>query len=293
MASTKPLTWLITGSSSGFGLSLARTILSHGHNVIATSRNPSRTPNLVQEIESSPRGKWITLDVTSDAATIDSTIKHAASLFGQIDVLVNNAGYAVMGVAEIIPEDAARAEFEVNFWGAVRVAQAVLPILRAQGSGTIVNISSIAGLTCLPSAAMYAASKHALEAWSESLSQEIAPLGIRVLVVEPGAFRTNFLASGAIQHIPVPETYKGTPAAAVLQRYQDLEGKQAGDPVKACERIVSNVEKGLDQADLGKIEKLRLPLGQDCYDRFLVKLDQMKENWEMIKDQALGLQIDE
>lgn len=293
MAATKPLTWLITGSSSGFGLSLARTILSHGHNVIATSRNPSRTPDLVQEIESSPRGKWITLDVTSDISTINSTIERAASLFDGIDVLVNNAGYAVMGAAELIPEDAARAEFEVNFWGAVRVAQAVLPILRAQGSGTIVNISSIAGLTCLPSASMYAASKHALEAWSESLSQEVAPLGVRILVVEPGAFRTNFLASGAIQHIPVSEAYEGTPAATVLQRYHDLEGKQAGDPVKACERIVSNVEKGLSRDDLGKIERLRLPLGQDCYDRFLVKMGQMKENWDLTKDEALGLHIEE
>lgn len=293
MPSSKPLTWLITGSSSGFGLNLARTAIAHGHNVVATSRSPSRTPDFVREIESSPRGKWLALDVSSDASTIKSAVADAAKAFGGIDILVNNAGYSVLGVAEDIPEEAAKAQFEVNFWGAIRVTQAALPILRAQKSGTVVNVSSIAGLTCLPCAGIYSASKHALEAWSESLSQEVAPLGIRVLVIEPGAFRTNFLASNAMQPIPVSDDYKGGPADVMLQRYDAMAGKQAGDPVKACERIVANIEKGLAREDLGKIERLRLPLGQDCYQRIEVKLSQLQGNLTATKEEAFGLQVDE
>lgn len=291
--STEPQTWLITGSSSGFGLLLARTILARGHNVIATSRNPSRTPEYVKEVESTARGKWLTLDVTADAATIKTTIQEAHKLFGRIDVLINNAGYSVLGAAEDIPEDQAKAQFEVNLWGAIRVTQATLPIMRAQRSGTIVMLSSIAGIQAAPSCAVYAASKFALEGWSEALAQEVAPLGIRTLVVEPGAFRTNFLGANAMQAVPVSEDYRGGPVDTMVQKFEGSGGKQAGDPAKACERIISNVEKGLEKDDLGKVEKLRLPLGQDCYDRIMMKMGWLTENWVKTSNEALGLQVDE
>jgi len=294
MSSSSPAqTWLITGSSSGIGLSLARILLARGHNVIATSRNPSQTPEYVKEIESTGRGKWLALDVTADTATIITTIDRAHELFGKIDVLVNNAGYSVVGAAEQIPEDKAKAQFEVNFWGAIRVTQATLPIMRAQRSGTIVMISSIAGIQAMPSCAIYASSKYALEGWSESLAQEIAPLGIRVLVVEPGMFRTNFLGSNAMQVEPASGDYKGGPADTFLQRFGSTHGKQAGDAAKACERIINNIERGLSKHDLGKIETLRLPLGQDCYDRIVSKMGRLNKNWSNTREEALGLQIDE
>ena len=292
MSAAKSLTWLVTGSSSGFGLTLSRTILAHGHNVIATSRKPSRTPEYVKEIESTPRGKWLTLDVAADATTINSTIEEAKSVFGTIDVLINNAGYSVFGTAEDIPEDKAKQEFEVNFWGAIRVAKAVLPIMRAQRSGTIVNMSSIAGIHAAPSVSIYSASKFALEAWSESLCQEVGPLGLRVLIIEPGAFRTNFLGADAMQSIPASEDYKDGPADMMLRNYSQREGKQPGNPEKGCERIVCNIEKGLKKDELGKIEHLRLPLGQDCYDRILAKMDALHQNWKNTKDEALGVEFE-
>lgn len=292
-SSSSAQTWLITGSSSGFGLSFARVLLARGHNVIATSRNPSQTPEYVEEVESTGRGKWLALDVTADTATMNTTINRAHKLFGKIDVLVNNAGYSVMGAAEQIPEDKAKAQFEVNFWGAVRVTQATLPIMRAQRSGTIVMISSIAGVQAMPSCAIYAASKYALEGWSESLAQEIAPLAIRVLVVEPGVFRTNFLGSNAMQVGPVSGDYKDGPVDTFLQKFRSAHGKQAGDAAKACERVVNNVERGLSKDVLGKVETLRLPLGEDCYDRVMTKMGWLNENWSNTKEEALGLQIDE
>lgn len=292
-SSTKPQTWLVTGSSSGFGLWLVRTILARGHNVIATSRNPARTPDHVKEIESTPRGKWLALDVSTDAATIRATMQEAQKMFGKIDVLINNAGYSVLGSAEEIPEEKAKAQFEVNLWGAIRVTQAALPIMRAQRSGTVVMISSIAGIHAIPSCAIYAASKFGLEAWSEAMSQEVAPLGIRVLIVEPGAFRTNFAGSNAMQLVPISDDYRGGPLDVVLQKFNTMDGTQTGDATKAAERIVMNVERGLDKNDLGKIEKLRLPLGQDCYDRITTKMGWLNENWSSVKDEALNLQIDE
>ncbi|KAJ9650464.1 hypothetical protein H2198_010240 [Neophaeococcomyces mojaviensis] len=165
--------------------------------------------------------------------------------------------------------------------------------MRAQKSGTIVNISSVGGLAALPSCAIYASSKFAVEAWSESLGQEVAPFGIRVLIVEPGAFRTNFLGSGAMQTQPVSEAYKGNIADMVLQRFGTMDGKQKGDPNKAAERIVENVQKGLKKEDLGKVENLRLLLGQDCYERVTEKLEKLKQNVESSKAEAFGVAVDE
>jgi NAD(P)-dependent dehydrogenase (short-subunit alcohol dehydrogenase family) len=158
-----PKTFLVTGSSSGLGLSFVRYVLSQGHNVIATSRNPSRTPDLVDEIEKSPKGRWLKLDVTAPQATITDTIQSAAKLFGPIDVLVNNAGYSVMGAIEDMDEEKARVQFDTNYWGAMRCIKAVLPSMRGRKSGVIVNVSSIGGLQALATSGVYGASKFALE----------------------------------------------------------------------------------------------------------------------------------
>lgn len=156
-------TWLITGCSAGLGSSLARHVLAQAHNVIATSRNPSKNPELVSAITSKPNGRWITLDVTAPEEVIHETIVKASALFGGIDVLVNNAARSLLGAMEDIPEAEWKGVFESNYWGPVKLIKAVLPEMRRRKSGTIVNVSSIAGLTALPTASAYSGSKWALE----------------------------------------------------------------------------------------------------------------------------------
>lgn len=167
-----PKTVLITGSSSGFGLELARLFLARGHNVIATSRNPHRTPDLVDSINnhSSGRGRWLKLDVTAPQAEVDSTIAEATKFFGPLDIVINNAGYSVLGAIEEMDEAKARVQFETNFWSVLHICKAVLPSMRERKTGTIVNFSSIAGLQGIATTGIYAASKSALECKSPSLS---------------------------------------------------------------------------------------------------------------------------
>jgi len=283
-------TWLVTGSSSGLGLALVRYCLAQGHNVIATSRNPSKTPELVEEITSKPNGRWLALDVTWPKPKIENVIYEAWTLFDGIDVLVNNAGYSILGAAEEIPEPAAKLQFEVNFWGAIRCTQSVLPSMRSRKSGTIVNISSIAGVDALPTCAIYAGSKFALEAWSESLAKEIQPLGLRVLIVEPGAFRTNFLTDDANPKIDPGEAYQHGPVQAVLDKMQTMNGAQIGDPVKASKLIVEFV-LGVGQGE-DKTNMLRLPLGPDCYARALENNRVRRENLEAIKEVTLSTNLE-
>jgi NAD(P)-dependent dehydrogenase (short-subunit alcohol dehydrogenase family) len=160
-----PKTVLITGSSSGFGLSLVQLFLRQGHNVLATSRSPQKTPDLVKGVENHPgkRGRWMQLDVTWPQSKINSTISEASKVFGPIDVLINNAGYCHQGGVEDIDEEKSRAQFDTNYWGVMRMCKAVLPSMRERKQGTIVNISSIAGLNALPTMGVYAGSKWALE----------------------------------------------------------------------------------------------------------------------------------
>ena len=160
-----PKTFLVTGCSAGFGQAFCRLILSKGDNVIATSRNPSKNPDLVDSINNDPsgRGRWIKLDVTSSQAEITKTFAEAAKLFGPIDVLINNAGYSVMGSIEDMDEDKARTQFDTNYWGPMRTIKAALPSMRERKTGTIVNISSIAGLNALATSGVYGGSKIALE----------------------------------------------------------------------------------------------------------------------------------
>lgn len=160
----EPRTWLITGSSNGLGLSLTRYVLKAGDNVIATSRNPAKTPELVQEVESQPNGKWAQLDINWSQGQIQAAIESAEALFdGGIDVVVNNAAYSLLGAVEDVPEEQARAQFDTNFWGTVRVCNEVLPHMRQRGRGTIANVSSLLGLTTWPGMGFYSASKFALE----------------------------------------------------------------------------------------------------------------------------------
>ncbi len=185
-----PKVILITGTSSGFGLLTAARLASAGHNVFATMRDLSKQGALLNEVQKrAGKVTVLKLDVT-DEFSASSTVAMITALAGRIDVVVNNAGFGMGGFFEDLTDDDIRKQFETNFFGVQNVARAVLPVMRKQGSGTIINISSIAGIYALPAFGAYAASKWALEAFSESLYYEVKPFGIQVAMIEPGTYNT-------------------------------------------------------------------------------------------------------
>ncbi|PVI04904.1 NAD(P)-binding protein [Periconia macrospinosa] len=292
MANAKnKLTWLVTGSSNGIGLALVRYILSTGDNVIATSRRPHKTPDLVQEITSHANGEWIALDISLSQGRVNAVIGNADTLFeGGIDVVVNNAAFAVAGAIEDVSEEDAKAEFETNVWGTLRVCKAVLPLMRGRGSGNIVQISSVLGLTVFPALGIYSASKFALEAISEAISQETASFGIRTLIVNLGSFRTNFLAAGTMPVVQPSKPYRSPHAvAASLQAENNKHGKQIGDPEKAA-KIIHDAVSGNDPS-LANV--LRLPIGVDSWAAGTDHLDQVRSDFDACKDVAHSANITE
>ncbi len=247
--------WFITGASSGFGRALAEYALAHGDRVVATARNVAALADLGADLV-------LPLDVARPA-DIAEALATARAKVGAIDVLVNNAGFGIVGAVEETTERDLRDAFETMFFGAVALTRAVLPEMRARRRGTIVQITSMGGITTAPGFGAYCAAKHALEAVSEALAAEVAPLGIRVLVVEPGAFRTQ-LFGAAYRQMPMIDDYAATvgPTRA-MGRQQD--GRQAGDPAKAAAAIFDAVASGAPA--------LRLPLGSDAVDFIRRKLE--------------------
>jgi len=267
--------WLITGCSSGFGLDIARTVLSHGHRVIATSRCPSRTPDLVNEI-TSQGGHWLELDITSPETLIAQTIREAHAIHGRIDYIVNNAGFGPVAGFEDFSDSAVRAVFDTNVFGTIKVTKAVLPFMREQRSGCIINMSSRSGFEGMPGFSVYAAGKFAMEGWSESLSREYAGFRVRVLLVEPGLFRTGF-SSSSDESTRMSDFYSGTPVADMLERLEKVKGKESGDPKKAAERIWEvAVGEGLGKGLEGY---LRVVLGGSAQKAAVEKAEKMRENF--------------
>ena len=244
-------TWFITGASSGFGHAYASHALARGYNVVVTARNVGRLQRLVAQAPDRVLALKLDVDCSDDArAAIDA----AVGRFGRIDVLINNAGYGVIGALEETPDAELRAVMETNFFGAMAVIMAALPVLRAQRFGAIVNMSSFGGQLSFAGAGAYSASKFALEGASEALAQELAPFGIKVLIVEPGAFRTGF-AARALRHMPVMDAYQD--AVGPMRAFAHaMNNTQEGDPRKAVEAI----EAALDAA----ATPLRLQLGADA-----------------------------
>ncbi|MFC4529898.1 oxidoreductase [Sphaerisporangium dianthi] len=242
-------TWLITGSSRGFGRALAEAALEHGDNVVATARRPERLDDLVRKYGDNVRA--FALDVT-DADAARAAVQLAVSAFGGLDVVVNNAGYANSSPIEETPDDDFRAQVEANFFGVVNVTKAALPILRAQRRGHIVQFSSVGGrVGGSPGLAAYQSAKFAVEGFSEVLNNEVKPLGIKVSIIEPGAFRTDW-AGSSMEIPPVGPDYEET-VGAMNRRRAGFDLNAPGDPVRAA-RII------LDIVDLDE-PPLRLLLG--------------------------------
>ncbi|KAH7364113.1 putative short chain oxidoreductase/dehydrogenase [Rhexocercosporidium sp. MPI-PUGE-AT-0058] len=260
MTSSKPLVWLITGCSSGFGEALTFIVLRAGHKVIATSRTPSRTLELVKQV-GELGGIWLPFDVSSPLSAHRSLVKEGIDKYGRIDVLVNCAGMSVIGSIEDFSHDEAHLVMETNFFGPLRLIQAIIPHMRAQMSGTIVNISSGAGIDPLPSMGLYAASKFALEGLSECLVKELTPFGIRILIVQPGAFATNMI-NAVIPTQQMTPAYNDTPLGQFVKHFnippEKRTFKAAGDVNKGCQGIFE-VVTGTGRGE-GKEDRLRLVL---------------------------------
>jgi NAD(P)-dependent dehydrogenase (short-subunit alcohol dehydrogenase family) len=227
--------WFITGISRGLGRALAAAVLARGATVVGTTRDGASDLAAGAGVL-----HVVALDVTAEGQAV-AAVERAHELTGRIDVVVNNAGHGLLGSIEQTPEHLARELFEVNFFGALRVTQAVLPHLRAQRSGHIVNLSSVAGRAPAAGSGLYAASKCALAGMSEALAAELAPLGIHVTIVEPGAFRTDFLDPSSLAAIPNTIADYDATAGATADRLIPLNGLQAGDPEKGVQAIIDAV----------------------------------------------------
>ncbi|MEV7814524.1 oxidoreductase [Streptomyces flaveolus] len=230
-------TWLITGASRGFGRALAEAVLAAGDRLVATARRPEQLEPLVTRY--GDRVLPVALDVT-DVAAAQRAVQSAVDAFGTLDVVVNNAGYANSAPIEEMAEDDFRAQFEANFFGVVNVTRAALPVLRAQRSGTFVQFSSLGGrVGGTPGMGAYQSAKFAVEGFSEVLANEVAPFGVRVVIVEPGAFRTDWQGSSMELHAVGPD-YEETVGAMNKYRSEN-NGTQPGDPVRAAKVLIDVV----------------------------------------------------
>lgn len=265
-------TWVITGCSSGLGRSLAKEALRQGLNVVVTARNIHKIKDLVKD---HPHALALKLDVTSQE-DINEVIKETINKFGNIDVLVNNAGYGYRSAIEEGDSKDVNKLFNTNVWGPINLIKAILPYMRQQNSGTIINVSSIAAIEAAMGSGYYAASKSALESLSESLKKEVGPLGINVMIVEPGAFRTDFAGRSLTQSQKVIHDYASTAGKRRIEN-DHVHGSQPGDPDKAAKIIIRVVES--------KNIPSRLLLGSDAINyayNILNKRLMEYEKWESL-----------
>lgn len=265
-------TWFITGASSGLGLALAQHAIMRGYAVVAAARSLDALERLAASAPNQVMA--VAMDVT-DRDSVTRGVDAAFARFGRIDALFNNAGYGIVGAVEETPEDELRAQLETNFYGAVAVTKAALPRMRTQGSGAIINISSLGGQLSVPGFGAYSASKFALEGLSEALHGELAPFGIKVLIVEPGQLKTQF-AGDALRHMPIIDAYQPT-VGGTRGFAHAMHGTQFGDPMKAARAI----ETAIDADDA----PLRLQIGDDAVDAVrnhaLALLEELRR-WEPV-----------
>ncbi len=247
-------TWFITGASRGLGLEIARAALDAGDQVAATGRKPDQIEAALGGV--SDHLLALPLDVT-DQESINAAVEAASKHFGGINVLVNNAGYGQLGVFEQLSVAAIDRQFATNVFGTFAVTRAVLPLMRAQRSGHILTISSIGGLVGFDGSSIYCATKFALEGWSESLSQELAPFGVKATVVEPGFFRTDFLDASSVAYDDIAVADYADYSAKRKAGLDELNHKQAGDPVKLGKAIVTLAAS--------EDSPIRFAVGSDAY----------------------------
>jgi NAD(P)-dependent dehydrogenase (short-subunit alcohol dehydrogenase family) len=274
-----PRVWFVTGASSGFGRAIAEAALERGERVVATARDTERVADLRER--HSDRVVAVPLDVT-DARQASAAVEAGVAAFGRLDVVVNSAGYGLFGALEELPEEELRRQFETNLFGVLNVTRAALPQLRRQRSGHLVQITSLSGAAALyPGEGAYAGTKFAVEGLSEALAREVAHLGIRVTIVEPGPSRTGFAGGATVQAVG-DEDYAASVGEA-LEWFAQLDGAQPNDPGLAALAIVRAVEA--DEPPL------RLPLGEEALAAIRGKLDDQRaelDAWESVSTSTGG-----
>jgi NAD(P)-dependent dehydrogenase (short-subunit alcohol dehydrogenase family) len=262
-------TWFVTGASRGLGLDLVRQLLERGKKVAATTRSAER---LLAALDGADLTRLLPLplDLTDEAA-VAKAVGATTERFGSLDVVVNNAGYGFLGAVEEVSDAEARTMFDVQIFGVWNVLRAVLPVLRAQRGGHIINISSILGLTAFPGWGLYAAGKYALEGLTESLAAEVAGFGIRVNLVEPGYLRTDFLRPVSLG-LPSSASEEYPAVREMTEQHLAMPGTQLGDPARAAAAIIEVATRG--RAPLHQV------LGSDSYALAGAKLDALRADVE-------------
>ena len=268
--------WFITGCSTGFGRELARQVLARGWRAVVTARDAGSVADIVAAAPD--RALALALDVTRDDQ-IASAVQAAQQRFGAIDVLVNNAGYGYQSSIEEGVETEIRSQFDANVFGLFALTRAVLPGMRAKRSGRIISITSLAGFIGYQGSGYYAASKHAVEGWSDALAAEVAPLGIHVSCVEPGPFRTDW-AGRSLKQTPSRIADYAETAAARLKATADRSGSQAGDPVRGAAAMIALAEMGAPPR--------HLVLGSMCYEAVTAMLKKKLADVEAHRALSVG-----
>jgi short-subunit dehydrogenase len=269
MANDKEV-WLITGAARGLGYELASEVLRRGGSVVAAGRDTDAIATAFREFETGPRLLIAHVDVTSPDS-IEHVIRASIARFGRIDKLVNNAGYGLLGAIEEADDDEAEAVFDVNVFGTLRMTRAAMPKLR-EVSGHVVNISSLGGFAASAGWGIYNATKFAVEGLSEALALEVAPLGVKVTIVEPGSFRTGFLSSASMRNTRRTMAEYSTTAGKTRHMVEARAGQQIGDPVLGAKLIL--------EAVCAVNPPLRLVLGADAIERVQQKLKQVSADLE-------------
>jgi len=280
MSVANPKTWMITGVSSGFGREIAKAALLRGDRVVGTIRN--EPDKMGFEAIAPGQALGMLLDVTDEAA-VHAAVAQAETVTGGIDVLVNNAGYGLVGAVEEASIAEIRAQFEVNVFGAIAVLQAVLPHMRARRAGHIINITSVSGLVGWPSLGLYSGSKFALEGICETLALEVEPLGIKVTMIEPGGFRTEFATGSRARTQRIIDDYDATVGLS-RRILAEHAGQEKGDPAKAAAAILSVADQDAPP--------LRLLLGGDAWGYMTHKLDQQVAEMNAWKAVTLATDFD-
>jgi NAD(P)-dependent dehydrogenase (short-subunit alcohol dehydrogenase family) len=265
-------TWLITGCSSGLGRALCQRVLERGERVVCTARDVSKLAAFVKQFPG--QAIALPLDIT-DPENVKTTVAEAIARTGGVDVLVNNAGYGLVGALEEVDEETVKKAFDANVYGAYRLIRALLPHMRGRGSGHILNVSSMMGVVGAPGLTFYSATKFAVEGMTEALAQEVAPFGIKVTLIEPGPFRTDFRSRSMVAAPPM-EVYAAT-IGRFRRTFAETDGQQPGDPMRGADAIIAVVDT--------ENPPLRLPLGELCVQKIRQRMKQVSEElerWEKV-----------
>jgi NAD(P)-dependent dehydrogenase (short-subunit alcohol dehydrogenase family) len=274
-------TWLITGAGRGMGVDFAKAALAAGHNVVATGRNPAAVASALGDAENLLAVK---LDVTSPQDA-EAAVQAAVERFGGIDVLLNNAASFEAGFFEELAPEQIEHQFAVSVFGPMNVTRAVLPVMRRQGSGQVVTISSLAGLAGAEYTSAYAASKFAIDGWMESLAPEVEPFGIHTTVVNPGFFRTELLTKESTNYAPASIEDYARRSAAHREFFEGMNGKQGGDPAKLAQALLTITDE--------EPPPFRFVAGADVLEAAEAKLAERQQQIDAYRELSTSLAIDE